>query len=238
MPEFKKMWAQDSYSFDGKFFSMPERNVLPKPYLKPHPPIWVAAGNPDTFQKAGELGIGVLCFTGGSPEKMRQAVEIYKNAIADAEPVGEYVNDNVMVTTDMCVLDDGQRARDLVLSNRGNYHTGLLARYLDSFPMAAHLPRWPELPPPPTAEHLDVAIKEGFIAVGTPDEARKTLQNYVDIGADQVSFGTLSTDLAIDDALEVYECFGANVIPEFDTDPVHRTTRLREQQVGLGVRSA
>ena len=28
MPEFRKMWSQDSYSFDGRFFSMPER-VLP-----------------------------------------------------------------------------------------------------------------------------------------------------------------------------------------------------------------
>ena len=67
MPEFRKMWSQDSYSFDGRFFSMPERNVLPKPYVKPHPPMWVAAGNPDTFEKAAQMGLGVICFTGGSP---------------------------------------------------------------------------------------------------------------------------------------------------------------------------
>ena len=78
MPEFRKMWGQDSYSFDGRFFSMPERNVLPKPFVKPHPPMWVAAGNPDTFEKAAKLGLGVICFTGGSPEKMRPLVELYK----------------------------------------------------------------------------------------------------------------------------------------------------------------
>ena len=54
--EFRKMWSRRTYSFDGQFFSMPERNVLPKPYVKPHPPMWVAAGNPDTFEKAGEAG--------------------------------------------------------------------------------------------------------------------------------------------------------------------------------------
>src|SRR5438067_6870546 len=37
--EFKKMWRNDTYRFDGRFFSMPERNVLPKPYVKPHPPM-------------------------------------------------------------------------------------------------------------------------------------------------------------------------------------------------------
>ncbi len=66
--EFRKMWRAEEYpGFDGKFFSMPQRNVLPKPYSKPHPPMWVAAGNPSTFEKAARMGLGVLCFTiGGS----------------------------------------------------------------------------------------------------------------------------------------------------------------------------
>ena len=29
--EFRKMWAETEYSHDGEFFSMPTRNVLPKP---------------------------------------------------------------------------------------------------------------------------------------------------------------------------------------------------------------
>ena len=45
--EFRKMWKPEEYpGFDGKFFSMPARNVLPKPYSAPHPPMWVAAGQP------------------------------------------------------------------------------------------------------------------------------------------------------------------------------------------------
>src|SRR5205809_688909 len=93
--EFKYMWRDGTYSHDGEFFTLPERNVLPKPYVKPHPPMWVAAGNPGTFEKAGKMGLGVLCFTGGSPEKMKPLVEMYKEAIKDADPVGEFVNDNV-----------------------------------------------------------------------------------------------------------------------------------------------
>jgi len=75
--EFKKMWRDQTYSFDGRFFTMPVRNVLPKPYVKPHPPMWVAAGNPGTFEKAAQLGLGVLCFTGGSPAKMAPLIELY-----------------------------------------------------------------------------------------------------------------------------------------------------------------
>src|SRR5450755_3542450 len=39
--EFRKMWRAEEYpGFDGEFFSMPARNVLPKPYSAPHPPMW------------------------------------------------------------------------------------------------------------------------------------------------------------------------------------------------------
>ncbi len=231
LPEIVKMWDDDEYpGFEGRFFTMPRRQVLPKPYTDPHPPIWVAAGSPGTFEKAARLGLGVLCFSQSTPAELEKLISIYKRDIRNAEPVGGYVNDNIMVTTDMLVLDDGRKAREAFLDNRGNYHTGLLAKYLDSFPMAAQLPKWPALPPAVTADQLDRAIAAGFAAVGTPDEAIKTLQGYADIGADQVSFGTMSTDLPLDIALESYECFGREVIPKFDTDPVHRTTRHRERQ--------
>src|SRR3954469_22222199 len=36
IPEFKRMWRENEYSFDGKYFSMPPRNVLPKPLTDPH----------------------------------------------------------------------------------------------------------------------------------------------------------------------------------------------------------
>jgi alkanesulfonate monooxygenase SsuD/methylene tetrahydromethanopterin reductase-like flavin-dependent oxidoreductase (luciferase family) len=56
--EFPKMWMQDSYSHDGKWFSMPERNILPKPYKKPHPAMWYAAGNPTSYEMAARMGLG------------------------------------------------------------------------------------------------------------------------------------------------------------------------------------
>jgi len=117
--EFKHMWRDGTYSHDGEYFSLPERNVLPKPYMKPHPPMWVAAGNPGTFEKAGKMGLGVLCFTGGTPEKMKALVDVYKEAIKDADPVGEFVNDNVAITTSFLCLEDGDTALDWA-SRSGN----------------------------------------------------------------------------------------------------------------------
>jgi alkanesulfonate monooxygenase SsuD/methylene tetrahydromethanopterin reductase-like flavin-dependent oxidoreductase (luciferase family) len=85
--EFAKMWSDDEYSHDGTYFSMPPRNVLPKPWVKPHPPMWVAAGNPGTFEKAARMGLGVLCFSAGSPAQLAPLIDIYKNTIGEAEPL-------------------------------------------------------------------------------------------------------------------------------------------------------
>jgi len=227
--EFKKMWKPQEYEgFDGKFFSMPPRNVLPKPYSDPHPPMWVAAGNPATFQKAARMGLGVLCFTIGGPESVKPLVELYKNEIANAEPVGDFVNDNIMVTTQLLCLEDGQRARDLGADLGMGYHRSLLLRYLDTFPRPAGIPEWPALLPDPTPEQIDESIRAGETPYGTPDEVEVAIKKYADAGVDQVVFGLLSSTMDRELATETVETFAKHVLPTFDTDPVHRTTRQRE----------
>src|SRR5882672_1732528 len=43
-----KMWTQETYSYGGEFWSMPERTIVPKVYQQPHPPLWVAVTSPGT----------------------------------------------------------------------------------------------------------------------------------------------------------------------------------------------
>ena len=73
LEQIPRMWRDEPYEFEGKYFRMPKRNVLPKPYSKPHPPMWVACSSPPTFAEAGELGLGALCFTFGTPTRDRRA---------------------------------------------------------------------------------------------------------------------------------------------------------------------
>ncbi len=55
-----RMWADEPFAYDGVCFSMPERNVLPKPVQKPHPPMWVTVTSPGTELDAAERGLGCL----------------------------------------------------------------------------------------------------------------------------------------------------------------------------------
>lgn len=229
-PEIIRMWKETEYSFDGKFFSMPTRNVLPKPYTKPHPPLWMAAGSPGTFEIAAKLGVGVLCFAFAPPQSLTPLIAKYKEQIQDAEPIGDYVNNNVMITTQMLCMEDGARAREAFLKADGNYHASLVFRYLDTFPRPPAIPEWPETLPPITADVLDQMIQSRSVAVGDPEEVARTVQVYADTGADQLSFGMLSSSIPIDVCEEAVATFGTHVLPQFDKDPMHSTTRQRLEQ--------
>ncbi len=226
--EILRMWRETRYRYDGKYFSMPERNVLPKPYSQPHPPLWVACGSPSTFEKAARLGLGALCFSLGSPKDFEPLVRLYKDNIKYAEPVGAYVNDNVACVSQVVCLEDRQRARRIALDMGSGYHTSLVFRYLDTFPRPAGVPQWPALIPDPTPAQLEERIASGQRIVGDPDDCARAVQQYADVGCDQIIFGVHASTQPQAVALETVELFGREVQPRFDKDPVHSTTRYRE----------
>ena len=227
IPEFVKMWSETDYSHDGKAFSMPPRNVLPKPWKKPHPPMWVAAGNPPTYAKAARLGLGVLGFNVASIKEMEPMVRAYKDAIGEAEPVGAYANDNVMITNGVVCLEDGKKAREVIEDMGLGRLQSLVYRYHDTFPKPEGVPAWPDVLPDPTPQDVEFRIKEGYVLCGDPDEVLEQVKRYESVGADQLVFG-LPIDMPWSAAMETIRLFGEHVIPKMDPDPVHRSTRFRD----------
>ena len=118
------------------------------------------------------------------------------------------------------------------------YHTSLVFRYLDTFPRPAGVPAWPQLIPEPTPEQLEERIRTGNRIVGNPDECAKAIQLYADVGCDQLIFGVLASTQPQATALESVALFGREVIPRFDRDPVHSTTRMRLAANGTHARAA
>ena len=58
-----KMWTSERFSWDGKYFRVPEREIIPKPIQQPHPPIWQASTSPESWEIAGANQIGSLGLT-------------------------------------------------------------------------------------------------------------------------------------------------------------------------------
>lgn len=88
-----KMWTQDSFKWDGEFCQVPERNIVPKPLQKPHPPMWQTCTSPESFEMAGELGVGALATTLLSPlDSLRTLFGHYQQGLDRCQPCGERVN--------------------------------------------------------------------------------------------------------------------------------------------------
>ncbi len=224
--EFPKMWLQDEYEgYEGKYWSLPPRKVLPKPWMKPHPAMWYAAGNVSSYEMAARRGLGVLGFSIGSIQELEPVMKAYKKAIKEPEPVGAFVNDNIMVTTGAFVAEDGHRAVEAATRPHNSYLASNVYRYHDTFPHPPDIPVWPELMRDATPEDIPAARERGGI-VGDPDHALEQCRRWEEAGCDQLVFGTGSA--RHEDTLEMIRLVGEHVIPKIDMDPVHRTTRFRE----------
>ena len=209
--ETAKMMASDPYpGYDGDYFSMPHRNVVPKPLQKPHPPIWVACSNRETIKLAAKLGIGALTFAFvDGDEASRWVSEYYDAFAADCEPIGRAVNPNVaMVTGFMCHEDsDTAVARGL----RGFQFFGYaLSHY---YATGTHTPGRFDIWRDFQANGPKELGPTGCI--GDPAQVRETLLKYERAGVDQVVFiqqGGRNAHAHIQESLEL---FAREVMPEF-----------------------
>ena len=224
--EFSKMWLQEEYpGFEGKWWSLPPRKILPKPWKKPHPPMWYAAGNTSSYAMAARKGLGVLGFSVGSIDELAPVMQAYKDEIPKAEPVGAFVNDNIMVTTTAFVDEDRETAFRNAVGSAMPYLQTNVYRYHDTFPHPDWVPPWPAVLPDFTREQVEDMASVGLVC-GTPDEALEQCRRWEAAGADQLVFGSGMQEH--DQMLETIRLIGEHVIPKIDKDPVHRTTRQRE----------
>jgi alkanesulfonate monooxygenase SsuD/methylene tetrahydromethanopterin reductase-like flavin-dependent oxidoreductase (luciferase family) len=106
-----RMWTEDPFEHAGRFVSVPARSILPKPLQKPHPPMWMAATSPASWEIAGRNGIGILGLTiFVSVPQLEERVCVYRNALKQAKPVGKFVNDRVGAFTIVHVAETREQA--------------------------------------------------------------------------------------------------------------------------------
>ncbi len=57
----KRLWTEKDVTFEGQFHRFGPLNLLPAPYQKPHPPIFIAAVNtPQSFEWTGQQGYNLM----------------------------------------------------------------------------------------------------------------------------------------------------------------------------------
>jgi len=80
LPAVLKLWEGD-YAHEGKFWNFPTSTSVPKPLQKPHPPIWVAARAPITYDFSVKNGCHIMSWP--LTRDMSEA-ELYKSRLDEA----------------------------------------------------------------------------------------------------------------------------------------------------------
>ncbi len=81
-----KAWTTvGEFSHQGRYYHYENAHLTPKPYQKPHPPIWIGAFNPKSIVRAGRLGeVWAMAPFFDTVETLKAQVEIYKEAAVKA----------------------------------------------------------------------------------------------------------------------------------------------------------
>ena len=107
-----QIWQSDEFSWEGEFWNVPPRRVLPKPFQKPHPRMYLACTQTDSFRLAAERGIGVLSSASYATTILAEHVKTYKENIKNANPVGAFVNNYWANNVHAFCGPDNQQARE------------------------------------------------------------------------------------------------------------------------------
>jgi alkanesulfonate monooxygenase SsuD/methylene tetrahydromethanopterin reductase-like flavin-dependent oxidoreductase (luciferase family) len=231
-----KMWTQDLFKWDGKFFSVPERCILPRVVQKPHPPLWVTASNPGTVATAAKMGIGAAMFNFADPDLLRPLVETYKSTIEKAEPVGAFVTNKIMTIAPALCLEDGDEAREIFGRNFG-LTAAHFTVYFDTIPQFAE--RTKDIPRPIPQSKLrqmiadlkgkkDVKgpfagggvspenLERNGICVGSPEDVIRTVRRFEAVGLDQlVLIPVVGWYMPHEKTIESVRILGEKVLPRF-----------------------
>ena len=224
------MMVMDPYpGFQGKYFSMPCRNVVPKPVQKPHPPIWVACSNRETIHLAAQLGIGALTFAFIDPSEARHWVEDYYTTFErECVPIGHAVNPNIAMVTGFSCHRDATEAQRRGADGFRFFQFALAHHYVFGKHTPGKTDIWTAFEA--VRDQLGTEVLGGGVGcIGTPAQLRETLDVFQAAGVDQTIFIQQGGRNRHEDICESLELFAADVMPQFHEKEDDRVARKMER---------
>lgn len=213
--------------YDGKYFRMPARNIVPKPYQKPHPPMWLACSRRESILRAARLGVGALVFGFVEPEQAAGWIKEYYDIIKSDQcvPLGYSVNANIACVNALSLHEDHDEA--VRRGTDGFKFFGYTTGYYYSF--GSHKPGvgsvWDRF-----VEAKDqIPENAGHGGIGTPEEVGDHVRRYASIGLDQLIFLAQSGRNSHDHTAETLRTFAQKVMPEFKASEAERLRKKNEE---------
>ena len=210
LPAVKALWAGD-YEHEGEFWSFPTSTSVPKPLQKPHPPIWVAARAPITFDYAVKQGCHIMSWPLTRP---MAEVELYKSRLDEAMEANPGAARPTFAVMRHTALYDSKdewevpvRAAQRQLGQFENLFKNL-GDVDNGFPKQVP---FEELT---NRDEYDPRMLSENLMFGTPEEAIAKLKRYEDCGVDAFIYYA-SMGLGLGEQKRSLELFCSEVVPAF-----------------------
>jgi alkanesulfonate monooxygenase SsuD/methylene tetrahydromethanopterin reductase-like flavin-dependent oxidoreductase (luciferase family) len=188
-----KLWTEERTSFQGKYYNLPKRTVLPRPHQKPHPPLWMAGGQQSSLELAAKYGLGFLHFALLDPEESFNYVRSYKTLIQHAQPPAGFTNNQFGAFTIGFCGEDEDEVRTvggpgaLYYASERTRVQGAWERAYGTVPESyRHYQNQTAKIDLTAKDALPGLLNIGSMAVGTPEQCRKVVEIYEQAGADQL----------------------------------------------------
>ncbi|MBI4610871.1 MAG: LLM class flavin-dependent oxidoreductase [Candidatus Rokubacteria bacterium] len=197
------------FSYEGKFFKIPETSVFPQPVQRPHPPIWITAQSPDSIEGAVRRGFHVL--TGGfgvSIERLAEFRRLFDRLVAEVRPPRPL---EIGVQRAVYVAESEADARAAAEEARWNMRVTLSLRN-----RYERVERGRAIPvPAPNEPDLDDLL-DRFLVIGAPDTCIRQIKRIKDlVGITHFSGSFWFGDLEHTRVLRSMEHFARDVMPVF-----------------------
>lgn len=75
-------WRNQRLTYHGKYFSIENIELLPKPLQQPHPPMWVAAYSPSAIEWAAEQGYSIMLDPHSPTSVIGEKMETWRRLLA------------------------------------------------------------------------------------------------------------------------------------------------------------
>ena len=212
-----QMFREDRFTgFKGEHFDLPSRDVLPRAIQKPHPPLWSAASNLASYERAGRQGLGVIGVTRNSVSETRDAIRLYRQAIRSAPSsgfVGAYANEQVGGFALAYCDEDDRVGRDRACAAARWYNGDNEAelnnvRFATAGGVQAVVDKFRH-------RSNDELIEDGMAIGGNADSICRSVEKWAEAGLDQMIFLLQAGRTTHDQVLRSIELIGERVIPGF-----------------------
>jgi alkanesulfonate monooxygenase SsuD/methylene tetrahydromethanopterin reductase-like flavin-dependent oxidoreductase (luciferase family) len=211
LPVLKALWAEDT-AHDGEYWQFPTATSVPKPLQQPHPPIWVAARAPITFDYAVKNGCNIMSWPLTRP---MSEVETYKSRLDEAMAANPGTKRPAFAMMRHTALYDRKEDWEIPVHaaqrQLGQFENLFknLGDVVDGFPKEVDLAAIAN-----RAEY-DPQMLHDNLMFGTPDEIIAKLKPYQELGVDAFIYYA-SLGLGHAEQKRSLELFVNEVIPAFN----------------------